>query len=74
MLEALLGVDEISLMKEYQLSGICHGDVLSDQMSEFIGRIKALNGDSLQDKVEGYLLSIGVTAEEIENIRNIFLE
>lgn len=29
--------------------------------------------DTMEQKVEGYLLSIGVTAEEIASIRHIFL-
>ncbi len=73
LLEALLGVDEDSMMKDYQLSGLHHGSVSMDEMSEFIGRLKGLAGDTMQQKVEGYLLSIGVTAEEIAAIRRIFL-
>jgi len=73
LLEALLGVDEVSLMKDYQLSGLHHGGVSADEMSEFVGRLKGLSGATMQEKVEGYLLSIGVTAEEIASIRHIFL-
>jgi hypothetical protein len=38
-----------------------------------VGEIEDIEGDSTKEKVENYLLSIGVTAEEIESIRNIFL-
>ena len=73
LLEALLGVEEGSLMKDYQLSGLHHGSVSMNEMSEFVGRLKGLSGNTMQQKVEGYLLSIGVTAEEIAAIRHIFL-
>jgi len=73
LLEALLGVDENSLMKDYQLSGLHHGSVSMEPMSEFIGRLKGLSGATMQEKVEGYLLSVGVTADEIAAIRQIFL-
>lgn len=73
LLEALLGLDEDSLMKEYQLSGLHHGGVSMEEMSEFVGRFKALSGTTMQEKAEGYLLSIGVTAEEITAIQHIFL-
>ncbi|MBE6871211.1 MAG: tyrosine-protein phosphatase [Ruminococcaceae bacterium] len=74
VLESLLGVEEGSLMKDYQLSGLHHGDVSSDLMSTFVEKFKKLPGDSLKTKAEGYLLSIGVTEEQIESIRSIFLE
>ena len=73
LLEALLGVDEATMMKEYQLSAFHHGSVASDEMNMFIGRLKGLPGATMKDKVEGYLLSIGVTETEIAGIRSIFL-
>lgn len=74
LLEALLGLDEQSLMKEYQLSGLCYGDVESNSMSEFIGRLKSYKGENINEKVENYLISIGVTQQEIARIKSIFLE
>ncbi|MBR6740978.1 MAG: tyrosine-protein phosphatase [Clostridia bacterium] len=73
LLGAILGMDESSLMKEYQLSAFHHSDVSMDWMYKFIGRINGLPGDSVNEKIEGWLLSIGVTAEEISSIRDIFL-
>ncbi len=73
LLEALLGMSEEDLMRDYQLSALHHG-VVNEQVYTFINDFKALEGDTMQEKAEGYLLSIGVTQEEIESIKTIFLE
>lgn len=75
LLEALLGVAEEDLMREYQLSAFYHGSLWSlNDMNEFIGRLKAYEGATIRNKAENYLLSIGVTAQEIASIREIYLE
>ncbi len=73
ILEALLGLSEEDLMKEYQLSALYHGYQPMDKITEFVEAFKNLEGESMSEKAEGYLLSIGVTAEEIANIRRIHL-
>jgi protein tyrosine/serine phosphatase len=73
ILEALLGLSEEDLMKEYQLSALYHGYQPMDKITEFVDAFKNLEGESMSEKAEGYLLSIGVTAEEIANIRRIHL-
>ncbi len=75
LLEALLGVSEENMMKDYLLSGLHHGDVYGgkEPMDEFIADLQKFPGVSMSEKVEYYLLSIGVTAKEISSIRNIFL-
>ena len=74
LLGALLGVDEADLMKDYRLSGLHHGYVAPEDMSAFVRRIKELPAVTLQEKVEGYLLDVGVTEQQINSIRTIFLE
>lgn len=75
LLEALLGVSKENMMKEYLLSGLHYGDVYGghEPMEEFIEKLSKLPGVSMSEKVEGYLLSIGVTEDEISSIRKIFL-
>ncbi len=74
LLEGLLGVDEASMLKDYQLSGLHHGVVASNQFGDFVKALEELPGSTTQSKIEGWLLSIGVTEEEISAIREIFLE
>lgn len=73
VLEALLGVGEETLYKEWETSIFCHGDAFYDEMDDFIKQFKSLKGDTMQEKAENYLLSIGVTRKEIESIREILL-
>lgn len=73
LLEALLGLSEEDLMKEYQLSAFFHGYQPMDDMNAFVEAFKSQPGATMSEKAEGYLLSIGVTADEIANIRRIHL-
>ena len=73
ILEALLGLSEEDLMKEYQLSALYHGYQPIDDMTVFVERFKQLPGETMSEKAEGYLLSIGVSAEQIASIRRIHL-
>lgn len=72
-LEALLGVSEEKLHQEWESSVLCNGDTFYEEMDEFLIRFKALKGDTMQEKAENYLLSIGVTRKEIESIKEILL-
>lgn len=70
---ALLGVDEDATYREWEASLFCHSDSFYDEMDDFVVRFKKLPGKTMQEKAENYLLSIGVTMEEIESIREILL-
>lgn len=74
LLEALLGVSKEDLQRDYEMSGLHSGYVAVDYFTEFVTELEKLEGDTMQKKVEGYLLSVGVTQEEIDSIREIFLE
>ena len=75
LLEAILGMSEEDMMKDYQFSSLCHGKLWGlNEMNEFIGRLKAYDGATMQEKAESYLISTGVTEAEIAAIREIFLE
>ena len=74
LLEALLGVSDEDLKREYELSAFTSSYVNSEEFASFRTRISMLEGNNTCEKVEGYLLSIGVTAEEITSIRSIFLD
>ena len=74
LLEAVLGMSEKNLLREYELTAMHHGSINSQEMDRFIESLKKLEGETMQAKAEGFLLNSGVTAEEIDNIRRIFLE
>ncbi|MBQ8909916.1 MAG: tyrosine-protein phosphatase [Oscillospiraceae bacterium] len=74
LLEALLGVQKEDLWRDYQLSALenKYQDIIA--FGGFLLTLENQPGESLQAKTENYLLSIGVTEEEIAAIRSIFLD
>lgn len=77
ILEALLGVSEDNLIRDYELSGLYYSDVSRESKTEFVdflNKFKAIEGDTFAKKAETYLLSAGVSQKEIESIRTILLE
>lgn len=78
LLNALLGVSETELIQDYELTSFSvygqrntqRGDY-SKYFQEFLERLNAYMGDTLQEKTENYMLTIGVTAEEISSIKAI---
>lgn len=73
LLEGLLGVSNADLKKDYELTAFARLGLMPAEFAVFVDRINQLEGDTTADKIEGYLISIGVTAEEIASIREIFL-
>lgn len=75
LLEALLGVPEETLLFDYGLTYLYFLHVTSDNLKPFLEEFKAtVEGDTLKEKAENYLLSIGITPLQIDSIREIFLE
>ena len=73
LLEAMLGLSEEDLTREYELSAICHGGIDEAQFDKLMVELKKQSGNNLMEKAESYLLSVGVTQAEIDSIRAIFL-
>ena len=81
LLRALLGVSEFDCIKDHEFSSFCiYGErnTKTGESSEwfhwFYDRLQAeYEGITLQEKVVSYLRSIGVTQEEMDNIKGIFL-
>ena len=84
VLGGLLGLDENTLMMEYELSvfsywgtngGTKYNDGLRKNIHDtYLYIYNNYEGDSFSDKVESFLLEIGVTAGEIASIKSIMLE
>lgn len=76
ILNALLGVDEKTLIQDYEYTSFSFVGLRSskttEEMKAFLSSFSALSGDTPAEKAENYLLSIGVTSEEISTIRGIF--
>jgi hypothetical protein len=74
LLEALLGVAEEDLIRDYELSGLVHTGLTRENLIGMVAQLNTFEGDTLQQKVEHYLLDIGVTQQQISSIRHILLE
>lgn len=76
ILNALLGVDEKTLIQDYEYTSFSFVGLRSskttEEMKAFLSSFSALSGSTPAEKAENYLLSIGVTSEEISTIRGIF--
>lgn len=84
LVNALLGVPEELLIQDYEMTSFSVHGVRSTYepkdggfgslMAFFQNRLNRQSGDTLAEKAESYMLSIGVTQEEIDSIRSIMLE
>jgi len=77
LLNALLGVDEEELVRDYEISFIGGGGVTQQRyewLEKLIATVRELPGDTLADKVKRYFISLGFTDEQIENLREFLLE
>ena len=78
----LLGVDEETILRDYMISMLSVSGRSNNPSSLYSNYKSLIDGldkfgdedDSFKDKVEAYLLSIGITEEEIASIRANLLE
>ena len=80
LLEGLLGVAKEDLVRDYELSAFYYNYAHVNRNFENGGNVLKLieelekyDGETFADKVATFMLSIGVTADEINSIRSIFL-
>ena len=81
LLNALLGVSEEILIQDYEFTSfsIYHmrntrEGAYQEYFKKFRDALDAFEGNTLQEKTQNYLISIGVTKTEIEKIKNILLK
>ena len=83
VISALLGADMNTLMMDYELSafsvrGTWDTATVTDAKRNITATYNYINdnyrGDTFAEKTENYLLSIGITPEEIQAIKDIMLE
>ena len=76
LLQGVLGVSEEDMRFEYSLTAfMSSGYKDASNLNGIYGGFEGTNGDTIQDKIVNYLVGeVGVTNEQIESIRTIFLE
>ncbi|MBQ9415067.1 MAG: tyrosine-protein phosphatase [Clostridia bacterium] len=75
LLQGVLNISEEDMQKEYQLTGFTHPDfATSTSYMAICSGLEKVEGNTLQEKIVNYLTNtVGVTAEEIAQIRAIYL-
>ena len=81
LINALLGVSYEDLIHDYEFTSFsiykernsANGTKYGTNFHKFLNKLNTFEGATLSEKVESYLLSIGVTAQEIQNIKDIML-
>jgi protein-tyrosine phosphatase len=73
LLLGLLGVEDEDLKRDYEMTALYYGYVSPAQMDRFVEMIAGLPGSNTRERVEYFLGTAGVTNEQMESIRQIFL-
>lgn len=73
LLEAMLGLSDEDLKREYELSALFHLYTNIGMYDTMIFSLEVYEGETTQEKVINYLLDCGVTEEQMDSIRNIFI-
>ncbi len=77
ILNALLGVDEEELYKDWEVTGFWNKSSKFNHKLRFqhlVNGFDSFPGDTIHARVENYVLSLGFTAEDIAKFRNLMLE
>ena len=75
LLLGLLGVSEENLYRDYMFSnyGLIWGSRDGGAITNYIDRLNKFGGERLSDRIRNYLISIGMTNEQLDNIVEIML-
>ena len=80
LLNGLLGVDEQTIVNEYMLSVFGYlstfqkgSDALINNINGYTAYVHTFAGETFAEKTENLLLDAGVTAEEIQSVKDIML-
>ena len=77
-LEALLGADEDHLMRDWETTAFWNRNVTFAHVERYDKLVEGFKqsfpADTVRERVEKYVLSLGFTPEDIEKFRGIMLE
>lgn len=82
ILEALLGVSQSDLDKDYELTSFYHAYRARNgnyqggtaDWAHLMAQIEALNGSTIRDKVVGFVIGLGFTAADINTFRHDMID
>jgi hypothetical protein len=78
LLSAILGVKAEDLFLDYEITSLSSWGERSSDSEQFRSLLSSLDeygtaDDTINDKCEKFILSTGITEQQIDNIRKIFL-
>ena len=83
LIQGLLGVSEKDIAIDYEFSSLSEYGTMDDPYNGFFPNClnsilnyinRNYSGDTLSERIENYMLDIGMTAEEITSIKTTLLE
>ena len=76
LLNGLLGVPEDDLCRDWEVSAFCYGvrSFNSARIQRLLDYLATMPGETMQERVESYARSCGISAEEIAAFRALMLE
>lgn len=76
LINALLGVSEEDLYRDYLFSnfGLIEGMRRARTIDEYISYMDRFEGETLSERMENFLLSVGVSGEAIDKLKTLMLE
>ena len=77
ILNGLLGVSEADLRKEWELSRVWNGRedfTYEKRLVRLVSVFDAYEGKTLNERIQGYIMSLGFSAEDIELFRKLMLQ
>lgn len=77
ILNGLLGVSESDLRKEWELSRVWNGRddfTYEKRLSRLVSVFDAYEGRTLNERIRGYVMSLGFATEDVERFRGLMLE
>ena len=77
LLNGLLGVNQEDLFIDYEFSnfGLINGTRSKESIKKtYVKTIDETEGETLSEKISNYLQEIGITSNQIETIKEIFIE
>ncbi len=77
LINGLLGVGVDDLYRDWELSGLCNANMRCNHREMFdllIEGFETLPGDTMHEKIEHYVLSLGFTRKDIQKLRSLLLE
>ena len=77
LIGAILGEEESALLDDYEITSLCVWGIRSRNLPlfrDFLQKLNEFEGENLTRKTENCLLTLGVTNDQLQKLKNIMIE